>query len=94
MKTKLFSAFMIGTLAYGSFAMGAVFGQHQTTKQWETRETKTIQAYEEGLDYLSDVVNDAYGEDIVKVSQRTDGSKQYTIYASKINHRTTKTSRK
>ena len=43
---------------------------------------------------LSDLVNDAYGEDIVKVSQRTDGSKQYTIYASKINHRTTKTSRK
>lgn len=91
---KLFSTVLIGTLVYGAFGMGAVFGQHQTTKQWQARETETRQVYESGLDTLSDLVNDAYGEDVVEVSQRTDGSKLYTIDAGKINHRAIKTSRK
>lgn len=91
---KLFSTVLVGALAYGAFGMGAVFGQHQTTKQWQAREAETRQVYESGLDTLSDLVNDAYGKDVVEVSQRADGTKLYTIDARKINNRTIKTSRK
>lgn len=85
MKTKLFNVTIIGLGLTAAFVWGANAGQYKANKYWETRETKTIQAYEEGLDYLSDIVNDAYGEDTVYVSQNEDGNKQYSINASKIN---------
>lgn len=90
----LFSTALGASLCAAAFGMGAVVEQHQTTEQWQARETETRQVYESGLDTLSDLVNDAYGEDVVEVSQRTDGSKLYTIDARKINNRTIKTSRK
>lgn len=91
---NLFSTVLGGALVFAAFGMGAVFGQHQTNEQWQARETETRQVYENGLDALSDIVNDAYGEDVVKVSQDTDGAKLYTIDAGKINYIRAKSSRK
>lgn len=85
MKTKLFNATIIGLGLTSAFIWGVNVGQYKANKYWKTRETKTIQAYEEGLDYLSDVVNNAYGEDTVRVSQNENGTKLYNVDASKIN---------
>lgn len=91
---NLFSTLLGGALVLVAFEGGALFGKHQTTEQWKAREAETIQVYENGLDTLSNLVNEAYGEDAVEVSQRTDGSKLYTIDVSKINHIRAKSSRK
>lgn len=94
MKNLFSDKVLKGLLVLATFGTGAVFGQYVTIKQWETIVTDARSTYEEGLDTLSDLVNNAYDEDVVTVSQREDGSKLYTINASKINHKTIKTSTK